>query len=149
LADEELISLARQPYSKFLDSAIQVMDGNMPYAEAYGEIQRLQAALESDFGTDPAVRQVIAACADQPLSMYHLQVSDEALLNALRVGIEVYLVIARTGQTPDKLSDDWPADPLTGDAFRYNLTDEGFVLSHSDKDIPGGGLRPIGFKVCR
>jgi hypothetical protein len=149
LADEELISLARQPYSKFLDSAIQVIDGNMPYAEAYGEIQRLQAALESDFGTDPAVRQVIAACADQPLSMYHLQVSDEALLNALRVGIEVYLVIARTGQMPDTLSDDWLADPLTGDAFRYNLTDEGFVLSHSDKDIPGGGLRPIGFKVCR
>jgi len=147
LTDEALISRAREPYSNFLDSAIQVMDSKLPYAEAYVEIQRLQKMLEDKFRVDPAVSQIIVACADQPLNMYCLQISDEAYLNALKVGIEIYLVLARTGRVPDKLGDDWPADPLTGDPFQYNRTDEGFVLRHSDKHIPGGGLRPMEFKV--
>ena len=55
--------------------------------------------------------------------------------NALLAGIEVYLVLARTGKLPDVLPEDLPKDPFSSKDFDYRLTEGGFVIRCRGKDI--------------
>lgn len=160
LTDEELIALAANPYSAFLDSALQVMDSEMPYEQKSAEIQSLTKKINDEFGQDPASIPKIAAhpemmltfsivmfCADQVPSIYNLHVQHTAHFNALMAGIEVYLARARTGRLPEELPPGLPKDPFSGKDFAYKITDDGFELSFPDKNVPKSNYRPCEFKV--
>jgi len=159
LTDEELIALAGKPYATFLDSVLQVMDSEMSYEEKSSEIRRLTEEITSEFGGDPASFPMMVAQPEklltlsvvmfsvEPSAIYNVHVRRTAHSNALIAGIEVHLVKAKTGQLPEKLPEGVPKDPFTGKDFAYEITEEGFVLSLSDKNIPGQKLRAYEFKV--
>jgi hypothetical protein len=52
-----------------------------------------------------------------------------AQVNCTKAAVELYLIIAKTGQLPDELPDYLPKDPYTGRGFLYEITDDGFILS--------------------
>lgn len=145
LTDEELIARARRPYASFLDSAIETVHSDMPYTEVYARLQKLADDLKENYGNDPAARQVIMACVNSVHN--NLWAKDRALRTLLDVAIEIYLVVAETGRLPQRLADDWPRDPLTGESFDYEVTEEGFILRSRTEDIPGGGNPPLEFRV--
>ena len=160
LTDEELVVLAGKPYATFLDSAIRIMDSEMSYEKKQSEIQRLTGALEKEFGNDPAAQlkmithpeklltqSIVMACVEQVLRIYNVHVRYTANSNALMAGIEVYLIMAKTGQLPEKLPEGVPKDPFTGRDFKYEITEDGFMLSLPDENIPEQKHRPYEFKV--
>jgi len=51
-----------------------------------------------------------------------------AQINCTKAAIELYLIMAKTGQLPKELPDYLPKDPYTGRDFLYEITDDGFVL---------------------
>jgi hypothetical protein len=51
-----------------------------------------------------------------------------AQVNCTKAAVELYLIIAKTGQLPDELPDYLPKDPYTGRGFLYEITDDGFIL---------------------
>ena len=44
--------------------------------------------------------------------------------------VKIYLLRATTGRLPQKLPEGLPKDPITGENFKYKVTDDGFVLGH-------------------
>ena len=67
-----------------------------------------------------------------------------AAVNSTRAAIELYLIMAETGQLPEELPDDLPKDPYTGRNFLYEITDDGFVLG-CRSDIFNGGKHRFEF----
>lgn len=147
LTDKELVAHAREPYADFLNSALRAMGSEMPYEEKYAELQRLTDELEEEFGSDPAAKQIITACAEQVVGMYGHDVRHTADFNALKAAIEIYLAVAKTGQLPDKLPDHLPKDPYSGQDFEYEKTKEGFVLRCRVKAIDEREVRQYEFNL--
>ena len=148
LTDEELVTLAGDPYATFLDSALQVMSSEVSYEKKNSDIQRLKHELEMEFGGDPAsypimtahpekllTLSVIMACADQVLNSYNIHVRNTVHFNALMAGIEVYLVRVQIGKLPVVLPEGLPKDPFSGKDFDYKVTEGGFMIRCTGKDI--------------
>jgi len=51
-----------------------------------------------------------------------------AQINCTKAAVELYLIMAKTGQLPKELPDYLPKDPYTGRDFLYEITDDGFIL---------------------
>jgi hypothetical protein len=63
-----------------------------------------------------------------------------AQVNSTKAGVELYLIMAKTGQLPNELPDYLPKDPYTGRNFLYEITDDGFILGcQSDIFLKGKG----------
>jgi hypothetical protein len=60
--------------------------------------------------------------------LFKSQVEHEAHINGIKVAVEIYLVLSKTGKLPEQLPDGLPKDPFTGRDFIYNITDKGFTL---------------------
>jgi len=135
LTDEELLALITEPYADFLDYALGVIDGEMPYEEKYTELQRLTDEFKKELSSIPGTNQLAIAFAPKLIEFYSIQVRHTAQLNALKAAIEIYLVTAKTGQLPDTLPDYLPKDPFSGQDFEYEITEKGFVLRCRAKDI--------------
>ena len=62
-------------------------------------------------------------------TLFEFPVRHTAHINSLKAAVELYLIMAKTGQLPKELPDDLPKDPYTGRDFLYEITDDGFVLA--------------------
>jgi len=54
--------------------------------------------------------------------------AQKAQINCTKAAVELYLIMAKTGQLPEKLPDYLPKDPFTGRDLVYKERDYGFVL---------------------
>jgi hypothetical protein len=79
--------------------------------------------------------------------LFESQVRHTAQINSIKAAVNVYLVLAKTGQLPEKLPDHLPKDPYSGQDFEYETTKEGFVLRCRVKPIKERKVRQYEFKV--
>jgi len=136
LTDEEIIARAREPYSRFLDQILQVLDSEMSYEEKYVELERQGHELVEEYRGDPAAGHAVIWCqAKRIVDFYGLLVRDRAAYNALKAAIEVYTVVAETGALPETLPLDLLKDPFSGEPFAYEITDDGFILRCRSRDL--------------
>ncbi|MFC1780813.1 hypothetical protein ACFLZ8_00935 [Planctomycetota bacterium] len=61
-------------------------------------------------------------------TLFTSRVRHTALINSTKAAVELYLILANTGQLPEELPDYLPKDPYTNLDFLYEVTDDGFVL---------------------
>ena len=81
--------------------------------------------------------------------LFKSQVRHTAQINSIKAAADVYLVLAKTGQLPEKLPDHLPKDPYSSKDFEYETTKEGFVLRCRVKPIDERKVRQYEFKVQR
>jgi hypothetical protein len=79
--------------------------------------------------------------------LFKPQVKHTAQINSIKAAVEVYLVLAKTGQLPKELPDYLPKDPYTGRDFLYEITDEGFALRCQDAEFLRRKNKWLEFKV--
>jgi hypothetical protein len=79
--------------------------------------------------------------------LFESQVRHTAQINSIKAAVEVYLVLAKTGQLPKELPDYLPKDPYTGRDFLYEITDEGFALRCQDAEFLRRKNKWLEFKV--
>jgi hypothetical protein len=147
LTDEELLSRARQPYRRFLNSVFRVMASDMPCELKCRRIEGLTNKLKGEYDNDPAAASVISVCAGRLPEWYELQVEHQAHINGIKAAVEVYLVVAQTGQLPEKLPEHLAKDPFTGRDFLYEITDEGFALRCQGEEFLRRKSQFLEFKV--
>jgi len=152
LTDEQILSRAREPFSRFFGSIFQIVDSEMTYEQKCAQIQRLIDKLKDEYGTDPVVAHIINwsgidGMIEPPSSQYPFYVGCQAHVNGVKAAAEVYLVVAKTGQLPEKLPDYVPKDPFTGRAFVYEITDEGFALRCQGEEFLSRKNKWLEFKV--
>ncbi|MHC4539765.1 MAG: hypothetical protein ACYS74_08295 [Planctomycetota bacterium] len=143
LTDEELLSRARRPYRRFLDSVFRVMASDMPCEWKHARIEELTDELEEEYGDDPAAASVISVCAGRLPEWYELQVRHQAHLSGIKAAVEIYLVVAEAGRLPAKLPEHLPKDPFTGRDFGYEIMDEGFALRCQGEAFQKGRMRRV------
>jgi len=79
--------------------------------------------------------------------LFESQVRHTAQINSIKAAVDVYLVLAKTGQLPKELPDYLPKDPYTGLDFLYEITDEGFALRCQDAEFLRRKNKWLEFKV--
>jgi hypothetical protein len=79
-------------------------------------------------------------------SMFKIQIRLMSMINSTKAAVELYIILAKTGQLPAKLPDYLPKDPYTNQNFIYEITDDGFVLSCNSDEFKRGRER-FTFKV--
>ncbi len=143
-ATDTALQRAREYYANYMDSALVVLTGPMPYAEGYAKLQELTKRAEQDAAKDPAVH-LFRAAVPAMAKMYNTQVRHQADLHALQAAIDVYLAKAATGRVPGTLPAASPRDPYTGGQFKYEVTANGFVLRSGAKDLDKNEVREYRF----
>jgi len=79
--------------------------------------------------------------------LFESQVEHTAHINVVKAAVEVYLVVAKTGQLPETLPEGLPKDPYSGKDFDYEITNEGFMLRCRVKPVNERKVRQYEFKV--
>ena len=142
LTDEELLERSRQSHQKWLNSFFRILKSDISYQKKYAELQRLEGELGGEpndpnsilyhFDSDNVFMMHIYS---EPTRLYGMQIRHRAELSALMTAIEIYRIKAETGRLPDSLPADLSKDPFSGEDFRYEITDEGFVLHCRARDL--------------
>ena len=152
LTDEQILSRARKPFLRLLNSIFRVIDSEMTYEQKCSQIQRLVDKLKAEHGDDPVVAHVIglsgiSSIIEPPMCQYPFYVSHQAHINAVKAAVEIYLVVAKTGQLPRTLPPGLPKDPYTGGDFEYEITENGFTLRCGVENCRHGIIEQYEFKV--
>ncbi|MEN6578899.1 MAG: hypothetical protein ABFD90_21325 [Phycisphaerales bacterium] len=147
MIDEQLLDLVRQSYTEFLDEARRIIDGNLPFADTYEQLAKLEKRIGEQAENNPAVALLSITAMQRMTDLYMVRVQHQAHTRALQVALELYLEAARTGRLPRRLPIDWQRDPLTGEDFDYEITKTGFILRSQDRDTPGDGWIMIEFGI--
>jgi len=152
LTDEQILLRARKPFPRFFDSIFRILDSEITFRQKCDQIQRLIDKLKEEDGTDPVVACVINwsgidGMIEDPSRQYPFYVGCQAHVNGIKAAVEVYLVVAKTGQLPKTLPDGLPKDPFTGRNFVYEITDEGFALRCQGEEFLKRKYRLLEFKV--
>jgi hypothetical protein len=151
LTDEQLLSRACEELAHFVDSIFRILDSEMTYEQKRTQMQRLiNKQMEGD-GTDSVIKAILLSGINMGVGeidrQYPFLVGHAAHINGIKTAVEVYLVVAKTGQLPEKLPDHLPKDPFTGKDFVYEITDEGFALRCQDEEFLRRKNRFLEFKV--
>ncbi len=153
LTDEQFLLRTGQELQRLIDRIFQVVDSEMTYDEKRAGIHRVINKATYVDGTDPVDRAIIGLGLSRmdidglTNEWYAFQVTHQAHINGIKAAVEVYLVLAETGQLPKRLPDHLPKDPFTGRDFVYETTDEGFALRCQGEEFLSGKNRWLEFKV--
>lgn len=148
MIDEQLLDFVRQSCAKFSDKAQRIINGNLPFSDAYEQLAKLEEEIREQAKNNPAVALLSITAMQRMTDLYTTQVRHQARDRALQVALELYIEAAKTGRLPRRLSMDWPRDPLTGEDFDYEVTKTGFILRSQDRDTPGDGCISLEFGIC-
>lgn len=149
LTDEQLLARAREGFAQFLDLIFRITDSEMTYEQECVQMQKLTDKLKEGDDGDRVVGFVMPVSGVDPMAggNYPFQVGHQAHINATKAAVEVYLVLAKTGQLPEKVPDYLPKDPFTGRDLVYEITDDGFALRCQGEAFLSGKNRWLEFKV--
>jgi hypothetical protein len=132
LTDEQFLSRIGEELTRFIDSILRILDSEMTFEQKRAQMQTLiNKQMEANI-TDSVIKAIIMSGInfgiDEIDRQYPFLVGHAAHINGIKAAVEVYLVVAETGQLPEKLPDYLPKDPFTSRDFVYEITDKGFAL---------------------
>ena len=149
LTDEQFLLRTSGGLQSFLDSIFRILDSEIAYEHKRAKMQRIISKLTEADDTDPLTKNILIMInmREQINREYTSYVEHQAYINGVKAAVEVYLVVAKTGQLPETLPDGLPKDPSSGRDFVYEITDEGFALRCQDKKFLSRSSRRLEFKV--
>ncbi|MHC4329776.1 MAG: hypothetical protein ACYSWW_16805, partial [Planctomycetota bacterium] len=150
LTDEQFLLRARDELERFLDAVCRVLDSEMTYEQKLSQIHgHINKTMEED-STEPLAKAIISLDSMNMKGTidnhYPFRIEHVAHADGIKAAVEVYLVVDKTGQLPEKLPSHLPKDPFTGQDFLYEITGEGFALRCQGEDFLKSLLE---FKVYR
>jgi hypothetical protein len=120
-------------YYKHITSRIQIAY-DLPYPQAKQVLGDLYKEVKDTAKEKPeaAITEVLLPVINRALTV---DTRERTRLNAVRAGIEIYIIRAKTGKLPDELPAGLPKDMFSGKDFLYEKTDAGFILTGQGKDL--------------
>jgi hypothetical protein len=134
----------RTYFANLMDDVIVAVD--LPYQQSHKRLNELNDRAQKDAKENPAA--IMAALLHPATSRVRtVGVKSSAFFNAIRVAIEIYIVKAKTGRLPETLPADLPKDLFSGKDFRYEKSQNGFVLGCQAKDLDKDEIYQYDFSV--
>lgn len=144
--DDEFLARNRDYYSRFITSLEMALSTPGGYAKRYQKLTELADQLAGAAATDKAAA-LTAAVAPALNKAYSLEVLGQAKNSATRTAVDICIMRAQTGQLPAELPADLPGDPFSGQDFKYERTDDGFVLRCRGRDLAKDTVHEYAFVV--
>lgn len=141
--DAKILQKSRQLFTESMNSAIKIWNTSMPYEQAYSQLDKLS----NEFDTDDSAAEVAQAFMPAINKVFSQKTWIETQANAVRAGVEILLVRAKTGKLPDALPSGLPKDAFSGKDFKYEKTKDGFILHCRDKDLGKNELYQFKYKL--
>lgn len=142
------ISLAkcREHYSNHMSALQNILNATTTYAKKYHELEKLdeRAHAEVKDNKDATLTDFLVPATAK---VYNTSVKANALNNATRTALDLYILKAKTGKLPDALPDDSPKDPFSGKDFEYEVTKNGFILRCRAEDLEKKKIHQYEFKI--
>ena len=127
-AREEILKRASELHNKALESALIILESDLPDTRRDEELEKLRNSIEDK--DDSNDYSLIQSYGIYYVDEYRrIMLRDTASFNALTVALEIYLIKARTGHIPEMLPDNQAKDPYSDTDFEYKVTDERFCPS--------------------
>ena len=131
-ADEQFFKRNADYFDNHTDAVQAAL--SLPYEQAYNTLKDLGEKPADQFQNNPDAT-LTALLAPSFYKPYNYQVRRNTHSNALRAALEIYAVLARTGQLPTTLPADLPADMFSGRDFQYENQAHAFTLRCRYKDL--------------
>ena len=143
--DEAFIEGNKQYLKKlYLEDIPAALELN--YEQAYKKLTELSQKAKEDLINNPDA--TIAALIDTPFNVVYSKVAvNNTFTNALLVSIDIFISKAKTGQLPEQLPMGLPKDLLLNEGFKYQKTDDGFLISTQGKELPKEQIHEYKYKV--
>lgn len=146
--DETSLEKCREHYSNHMSAMQNVLSAPMTYAKKYHELEKLDKLAKSEV-KDNTDATLTAFLAPATAKIYNHSVSANAINNATKTAVDVYIIKARTGKLPNALPPDSPNDPFSGKDFEYEVTKNGFILRCRAEDLEKKEIHQYEFKVSK
>ena len=144
--DEMYLEKCREHYANHMSAIQNVLSAPMTYAKKYSELKKLDDRVQSE--KEENTNAVLTAfLAPATAKAYNVSVRANALNNATRTAVDIYILKAKTGKLPDVIPADSPKDPFSGQDFGYEKTKEGFILRCQAEDLDKNEIHQYEFKV--
>ena len=144
--DEMSLAKCREHYSNHMSAMQNILSAPMRYTKKYSELKKLaeRAQSEKEENTNAVLTAFLAPTTAKA---YNNSVRANAINNATRTAVDLYIIKARTGKLPDGLPADSPKDPFSGRDFEYEVTKDGFILRCQAEDLEKKEIHQYEFKV--
>jgi hypothetical protein len=121
---------------------------DLPYPEAKQKLEDLYGEVKNAAKEKPeaVVAEVLFPAISRVLTT---DTRAKTHLNAVRAGIEICIIRAKTGKLPDELPAGLPKDMFSGKDFIYEKTDAGFTLTGQGKDLDKDIVQKYEFKIAK
>jgi hypothetical protein len=149
LTDEQLLLRINEELKYLINSIFRVLDSEEgTHQQKLTQMQQLIRNLTEIDDADPVVKYfLIDINMEGMINRYKSHVWYLARINSIKAAVEIYLIVAKTGQLPESLPNYLPKDPTTGRNFVYEITNEGCALRCQDEEFLGHRSRKLEFKV--
>ena len=138
----------REHFRRHMGRIIEAFD--MPYAQGYDAVKKVEKKIRKDVEGSPKLMVVPLVLLDPgPEVLLTTATRLKTDNNAIRAGIQLYLIRARRGKLPEKLPADLPRDLFSGKDFEYEKRAAGFVLRCRGKDMVKNEMHAYEFAVKR
>jgi hypothetical protein len=143
-ADEEFFKANKEYFLGHQAALLSTIE--LPYPQSYEQLVRLGEKLSRDSKNDPnaILTSLFVPAIDRILC---LDVRSKTHFNAIKAAIEIYIIKAKTGKLPDALPMGLPVDLFSGKDFKYEKTDNGFILHCQGEDLGKDEIYKYEFKV--
>jgi hypothetical protein len=143
-ADDQFFTRNMAYWNGYMD-AVQAAF-SLPYPQGYSKLKQLDEDVcnEARENTDATLTAGLGPTWGR---IYALSTRARTHTNAVRTGIELYLIKARTGRLPETLPAGLPTDLFSGKPFQYSKNSDGFVLRCQGKDLTKETIYDYEFKV--
>jgi len=142
--DEAFFKANREYFLEYLSACLTAVD--LPYPQSYEQLEKLAKKPAIDSKKNPNL--IVATFITPALSrIVCLDLKTRTQFNAVKTALELYIAKAKTGQLPDALPEDMPKDLFSGEDFKYEKTDDGFILRCQGKDLSKDEIYEYKFKV--
>lgn len=143
--DQGLIEQNRDYYTNYMASALAALSGSETYEQIYTKLKKLDEQLKA-VAEEPG-SAMAAALAPGVWRIYAQDIRAKTHSNAIRTGVDIYIIKAETGRLPDALPAGLPKDLFSGKDFEYEKKDAGFVLRCQARDLLKDVVHEYEFKV--
>jgi len=143
-ADEQFFDKNREYWNRYMDTVQSAFD--LPYPQGYAKLKKLDEELMKEFDKNPNTT-LTTSLAPTWARICSLSIRFGTHSNAIKTATEIYLIKAKTGKLPDTLPAGLPGDLFSGKDFKYEKTDDGFIIRCQGKDLSKDEIYEYEFKV--
>lgn len=141
--NEDIISKANEIHLKRMNSMLTIISTDMPYEKAYTQMKQITSEFDPN---DPASR-IAWNFLPAIENIISLKVRADSHFNAIKTAVEIYLNKIKTGKLPDTIPQGLPKDLFSGKDFKYEKTNDSFILKCQGKDLFKDETFEYAFKV--